>query len=145
MTDVVNVEELAAALFGDIRLLIHAARVARDLGDTSAAEVAALTSLKRAGESTSSGLARVEGISPQAMGVTVAALEARGLIARHQDPDDGRRVLLTLTEAGREVLAARNSSFAAAMTRALAQGFTEAELRTLRDAAPLLERLAEGF
>jgi homoprotocatechuate degradation regulator HpaR len=32
------------------------------------------------------------------------ALEERGLIARHKDKDDGRRVLLTLTAAGQAVI-----------------------------------------
>ena len=32
------------------------------------------------------------------------ALEERGLIARHKDKDDGRRVLLTLTPAGQAVI-----------------------------------------
>jgi DNA-binding MarR family transcriptional regulator len=43
------------------------------------------------------------------MGATLGGLESHGLIARHADPDDGRRILLSLTEAGRRALRNRRS------------------------------------
>ena len=49
-------------------------------------ETSALSRLDRGGPMTSSDLARQDRISPQSMGVTVAALEQRGLIARDRDP-----------------------------------------------------------
>ncbi len=77
------------------------------------------------------------------MGATVAALEARGLVERQPDPHDGRRAVISVTEEGRQVLRDRRNAHTALLARALADGFTRAELDLLAGAAPLLERLAE--
>jgi DNA-binding MarR family transcriptional regulator len=132
-------------LLDSIRLFIAAARTARPQGELSASEIAALINIRRAVETTSGALARVAGISPQAMGATIAALEARGLIERTKDTVDGRRILLRLTEAGAEVMDARRDARAAAIARELTTRFDADELATLRAAAPLLARLAEGL
>lgn len=145
MGDEVDAEELAAALFVSLRQLVANARKSRAVGDLSAAETSALVSLKRAGVTTSAALARVEQITPQAMGATLAALESRGLIERGPDPDDGRRILLSLTGAGLDVMVARRTERTSAVARTMDERFSPAELRILRDAAPLLERLAEDF
>ncbi|MCL2516032.1 MAG: MarR family transcriptional regulator [Microbacteriaceae bacterium] len=132
---------LAAELLGSIRLFITAVRKAKPEGELSAAEISALLHIKRAGETTSAAVARLEGISPQAMGTTIAALEARGLIEREKDADDGRRILLRPTAAGFDVLDARRDARTAKFAARLASDFTAAERATLRAAAPLLERL----
>jgi DNA-binding MarR family transcriptional regulator len=76
------------------------------------------------------------------MSTTLAGLEARGLVVRAGDPADGRRVLMSGTEAGRQLLVDRRGVKAARMAHALATGFTPAEQRQLADVTPLLERLA---
>jgi DNA-binding MarR family transcriptional regulator len=113
-------------------------------GDLTLPETAALARLDRGGPSTASALAREEQISPQSMGTTLAGLEARGLVARAPDPDDGRRVVLSLSGAGRQALRDRRAARTEQLARALAENFTEAELEQLDTAAPLLERLAES-
>ncbi|GAA4176973.1 MarR family winged helix-turn-helix transcriptional regulator [Gryllotalpicola koreensis] len=145
MTDAQDTEELAGSLLESIRLFIAAARTARPQGELSASEIAALIHIRRAVETTSGALARLAGISPQAMGATIAALEARGLIEREKDTGDARRILLRLTDAGREVMDARRDARAAAIARELGRRFDAAEIETLRAAAPLLARLAEGL
>ena len=90
------------------------------------------------GPATSSALAKLEQISPQSMGATLAALEARGLIERTPDPVDGRRIVMSLTDAGLQVLRQRRSARAEQLARALSAGFTEAEVAQLVAAAPLL-------
>ena len=77
------------------------------------------------------------------MGATLAGLEARGLIERHPDPLDGRRVVLSVTAAGQEVLRSRRNARTEQLARALTNGFTPTELNQLMAAAPLLERLAQ--
>jgi len=62
-----------------------------------------------AGPTTATALAKQEQISPQSMGETLAILEQRGLIARVPDPDDGRRVILSLTDAGRAAVHAQSA------------------------------------
>jgi DNA-binding MarR family transcriptional regulator len=108
-------------------------------------ESAALARLDRGGPSSAAALSREEQISPQSMGATLSALEVRGLIERAPDPDDGRRVVLSLSDAGRSALTDRRAARTGQLARALADNFTEAELERLADAAPLLERLAEGI
>jgi DNA-binding MarR family transcriptional regulator len=79
------------------------------------------------------------------MGATFAALEARGLVVRHTDPEDGRRAVLSVTEAGQQVLRDKRSARVAQLAQALSSAFTPAELSQLRAAAPLLERLAHNI
>jgi DNA-binding MarR family transcriptional regulator len=97
------------------------------------------------GPATSSELAKREQIRPQSMGATLGALQSRGLIERHPDPADGRRVLLSVTDEGRAVLRTRRDARAAAVAEALRQGFTRTELKQLMAAAPLIERLSQSI
>ena len=66
-------------------------------------------------------------------------------MARSPDPDDGRRVVLSVTGSGQQVLRDKRSARAEQLAQALAAGFTPAELAQLRAAAPLLERLAQSI
>ena len=138
-----DVTEVAAALRVSVGLLLRRMRQVRPDGELSLPETSALSRLDRTGPATSSTLAKLDQISPQSMGATLAGLEARGLVQRHPDPEDGRRAVLSLTEAGQQVLRDKRSARVAQLAQALSNGFTPAELRQLRAAAPLLERLAQ--
>ena len=138
-----DVTEVAAALRVSIGLLLRRMRQVRPDGELSLPETSALARLDRTGPATSSTLAKLDQISPQSMGATLAGLEARGLVQRQPDPEDGRRAVLSLTEAGEQVLRDKRSARVAQLAQALSNGFTPAELRQLRAAAPLLERLAQ--
>src|ERR1039458_5380822 len=85
-----DVTEVAAALRVSIGLLLRRLRQARPAGELSLPETSALAPLDRSGPATSSALAKLEQISPQSMGATLAALEAHGLVERRPDPEDGR-------------------------------------------------------
>ncbi len=141
-----DVVDVAAALRDSIGLLrrrLRQVKAERGDGGITLPESAALVRLDRGGPVTSSALARQEQISPQSMGATLAGLEARGLVEREPDPHDGRRAVISITEAGRQVLRDRRGKHTELLAQALATGFSPAELDTLRTAAPLLERLAE--
>jgi len=142
VTGDLDVGEVAAALRANIGLLLRRIRQVPAAGELTLPENSALTRLDRAGPATASALARLEQISPQAMGETLGALERRGLVARARDPEDGRRIVLSLTEAGRQVLRDRRNARTEQLAQALSAGFTKAELGQLMAAAPLLERLA---
>jgi DNA-binding MarR family transcriptional regulator len=79
------------------------------------------------------------------MGATLAALEARGLIGRAPDPDDGRRAVMSITDAGLELLRSRRAAKVQQLARALSTDFTPAEVNQLAAVAPLLERLAQSI
>ena len=109
-------------------------------------ERTALSCLDRSGPTTSSELAREVQITAQAMGATLSALRASGLIERRPDPDDGRRVVLTVTEAGLQALKNKRNDRTELIAQALTSGaFTPTELEQLTAAAPLLERLAQNI
>jgi DNA-binding MarR family transcriptional regulator len=139
------VDDVAAALQVSIGLLLRRLRQVRVAGDLTLAETSALARLDREGPTTSAALARQEQVSPQSMGATLGALQERGLIERRPDPADGRRVLLSVTDAGRRVLHHKRTARTEQLARALSSGFTPAELRTLMAAAPLIERLATSI
>jgi DNA-binding MarR family transcriptional regulator len=137
-----DVDRIAGALFVSVGLLRRRLRQQEVVGDISFPETAAMARLDRGGPATSAELARQEQISPQSMGATLGALQDRGLIARSADPDDGRRVVLTLTDGGKRVLGNRRRARVEQLASGLA-GFTADELDVLQSAAPLIERLAQ--
>lgn len=137
-----DVDEVAAALRIAVGMLVRKLRQTQPAGDLTLSETSALSRLDRGGPATSSDLAKLEGISPQSMGATIAALEQRGLIVRQRDPADGRRIVLSVSETGRQVVNDRRSARTARIATALRGGFTDAEIGQLLAAAPLLERLA---
>jgi len=145
MADELDVRDVAAALRVSMGLLLRRLRQVGVPGELTVPETSALARLDRNGPATSSELARVEQISPQSMGATLSALEARGLVTRDPDARDGRRILLSVTDAGRQLLRDKRDARTEHLARALAVGFTREELEQLMTAAPLLERLAQGI
>jgi len=139
-----DVDQVARALFVNVGLLRRRLRAAGAPGEMTFSEIAALARLERGGPATSAELARLEQISPQAMGATLAGLEERGLVARSADPSDGRRVVMSVTGAGLDVVRKRRDVRVDQITAALGD-FTRTELRQLLAAAPLIERLAHSL
>ena len=145
MIQELDVTDVAGALRASIGLLLRRLRQVQAEGELTLPESAALTRLDRGGPSTASALARLEQISPQSMGATLGALEARGLVERRSDPRDRRRVVLSVTDSGRRVLQDKRNARTERLAKALSAGFTPSELRQLEAAAPLLERLAQSI
>lgn len=137
-----DVGSVAEAVLSSVALLARKARQVPVEGELTLAERAAMSRLSQAGPGTSAELARAEQISPQSMGVTLSALESRGLIRRGHDPQDGRRVVFSFTEAGLQLQKNSRSARSEMLARALAKSFTKVEIQQLEAAAPLLERLA---
>jgi DNA-binding MarR family transcriptional regulator len=140
-----KVERVAGALHVSIGLLVRRLRQAQAEGELTMPETSALSRLDRGGPMTATALAKLEQISPQSMGATLGALESRGLVARRTDPDDGRRVVISVTKAGLKSLRNRRNAKAEQMARALSAGFTRAEVEHLMAAVPLIERLAQSL
>jgi DNA-binding MarR family transcriptional regulator len=137
-----NLGTVANELRVSIGLLIRRLRHAQAAGELSLPETTALARLDRGGPMTSSALARLEQISAQSMGATVAGLEARGLVRRSADPRDGRQFVISPTKAGMRALWNRRNARTELIARALDGEFTREEIRRLAAAAPLIERLA---
>ncbi|MEV0409034.1 MarR family transcriptional regulator [Actinoallomurus sp. NPDC050550] len=145
MTDKPDAHQISEALLAGITMLVRRVRQVQVDDELSLHENSALKRLNRAGPATPSALARLEQITPQSMGRTVAGLEARGLIERRPDAQDGRRVVLSLTEAGRQALLTRRNTRIETIAAALSSDFTGPEQEQLMAAARLIERLAEGL
>ncbi|UOZ03083.1 MarR family winged helix-turn-helix transcriptional regulator [Amycolatopsis sp. WQ 127309] len=136
--------EVAAVLLASVSVLVRRVRQVPAEGGLTMPERSALALLDRSGPTTSSALAREAQITAQAMGATLGALRERGLVERRPDPDDGRRVVLLVTDAGRQALRDKRNARAELIARALTGGeFTPAELARLAATAPLLDRLAQ--
>jgi len=140
-----DVQDIAAALRVSIGLLVRRLRQVQPDGEITLPETSALARLDRGGPATPSELARLERISPQSVGATIAALEARGLVERRADPGDGRRAVISLTDAGSQMLRHRRNARTEKLAAALSAGFSPSELNQLKAAAPLIERLAQSF
>jgi DNA-binding MarR family transcriptional regulator len=140
-----DIDKVAGALRVSIGLLVRRLRQLKASGELTLPEISALARLDRGGPTTSGALAKLEQISPQSMGATIGSLEARGLVERRADPEDGRRSVLSATARGLRSLQDRRDAGTRAMAHALTGGFTQSELDQLLAVAPLIERLAQSI
>ena len=133
-------------LASDLRVVIGrlVRRLRAEHRDVSLAQLTVLGRLDRDGLSGISAIAAAERVRPQSVASTVVALEEAGLVTRRPDPGDGRRVVIELTPAGREALAADRRRREGWLSDAIARDLTAAERRVLAEAAALLRRLADG-
>ncbi|WP_328315698.1 MarR family winged helix-turn-helix transcriptional regulator [Streptomyces sp. NBC_00388] len=146
MNDDLDPSGVATALLASLGVLLRRVRQVPTGGGLTMPERTALSRLERSGPTTSSALAREVQITAQAMGATLGALRDRGLVERRPDPNDGRRVVLTVTDAGLQALKNKRNARAELLAQALTSGtFTPAELKQLATAAALLERLAQNI
>jgi DNA-binding MarR family transcriptional regulator len=110
----------------------HLDNLLRPAGLT-ALQYTALTVLERHPDLSSAQLARNSFVTAQSMADMIMALEGRGLIERHRDQADRRRLVVALTAAGRELLELHRDQVAALETRMLA-GLARDEVSCLRNA-----------
>ncbi|MGZ4274819.1 MAG: MarR family winged helix-turn-helix transcriptional regulator, partial [Solirubrobacteraceae bacterium] len=103
---------------------------------------AVLGRLDRDGPQGTSDLALAERVRPQSMAQTLGDLEADDLIARRRDPDDGRRVLIELSEAGREALEQDRRHREGWLARSIDEELSDDEQEVLAQAVELLQRLS---
>ncbi|WP_329138580.1 MarR family transcriptional regulator [Streptomyces sp. NBC_01476] len=146
MDDHLDPGTIAASLLVGVGALLRRVRQVPTDGGLTMPERTALSHLARSGPTTSSALAREVQITAQAMGATLSTLRDRGLVERRPDPDDGRRVVLTVSDAGQQALKDKRNARTELIAQALTGGaFTPAELEQLAAAGPLLERLAQNI
>ena len=132
---------IAAELRAALGPLVRRLRQVRPGDELTLSQTSALVRLDREGPATASELAAGEGIRPQSMCTIVNRLEERGLVDRAQDPADGRRIVVSLTEAGRDGLTGARAERARRLTAAITEELSEDEQRLLAAAVPLLERI----
>jgi len=132
---------LALALRGFSSKLKRRLREQADVGDLTSSQTAVVIRLDSDGPTTTSGLARAEGMKPQSMGAVIAALEAAGLVIGAPDPADGRQTLLSLTDHCRRWLAEGRAARQDWLSRTIDARLSQREQDQLAAALPLLQRL----
>jgi DNA-binding MarR family transcriptional regulator len=140
MGSAVNVTPLASELRVVLGRLLRRLRTEHRVPLTQAA---VLGRLDREGSQSIGDLAAAEQVRPQSMSQTLGELEADGLIQRLPDVRDGRRILVALTDRGRETLAQDRALREGWLAGTLEEHFTDPELRVLEEAVALLRRLSE--
>jgi DNA-binding MarR family transcriptional regulator len=135
---------LASSLRVSVMRLARRLRSEREPSDDlSASQLAVLGTLWRNGQMSIGELAAAEKVQPPSMTRTVNWLVERGLIVRATRPDDKRIVVVGLTDIAVDVLEESRRRKEAWLNRMLAE-LTPEERKTLREAAPILERLSHA-
>ena len=137
----------ARLLAGELRVVLgqlkRRVRERTNKGDLTLSQMAVLGQLDREGPATVTALAHAEGVRPQSMGATVAALEEAGFVTGAADPADGRQTLLTLTEPGRAWIKASRAAREDWLSGAIRSHLSTSEQDVLARAIELLKRLVE--
>jgi DNA-binding MarR family transcriptional regulator len=128
---------VATAIDGLVALAIRGGP--RDISLTAAATLA---TLERGGPCRLTDLAEIEGVAQPSMSTLVTSLERSGLAERRPSPDDGRVVLVTLTPAGADYLAARRRARAGRLAELIAM-LPAGEAAALAAAVPAMTRLRD--
>ena len=134
-------EQTAEQLRVVIGAFVRRLRVESAAQPYTAAQIAVLHQLDEAGPMITADLARAELIKPQTMGSLVAELEADGLVARRDDSSDGRRRLVSLTAAGKRLLADGRKARQTWLAHAVELHLDAAEQRALVEAMQLVRKL----
>lgn len=134
-------------LAGELRVVMsklkRRLREQADAGDFTDAQKSVLLRLDRDGPATVSMLARAEGVRPQSMRMTVAALEAAGAVSGKPDPNDGRQTFLSLTPSFLKIIKTGRAAREDWLFRALQAQLTPREHEQLAAAVRLLSKLAD--
>jgi DNA-binding MarR family transcriptional regulator len=133
---------------GELRVVVgKLMRKLREQGpqqqDLSWSQIAALKRLETDGPMTVTALAKAEGVRPQSMGATVAALQAVGLVAGEPHPTDGRQTILQLTPAFRKWIKVRRAAREDWLSHAIEARLSASEQAKLVACIGLLKRLVD--
>src|SRR5688572_22463370 len=129
-----------ATAVGRLRGVLRDARW--QVTDLAITQVAIMRYLEKEGPATASDLAAAEHVSPQAVAQQLKGLKERGYVRAEQDATDRRKTLISLTDAGNELLAALLETREAWLARAIESTVRPEELADLDRAIDVLERLA---
>ena len=139
-----DLSELSRTVREGVGRLSWRMRAERERSGPSPLVLAVLSRLYRAGTHTPKALAEAEKIHPQSLTRVLAALDRDGLIARRRDPEDGRQVLVDVTERGLATLRAYSEQRERWLAAAMAKTLTETEQDLLGMAAKLMMRVADS-
>jgi DNA-binding MarR family transcriptional regulator len=125
-----------------IGLLVRRVRAEAASHELSLTEATVMARLAKDGPATTADLARAEGMKPQSMGTTIAALEEMGMVERKPHPTDGRQVNIELTGKGAAVRESAKDAKRIWLAQAIAQ-LDKQEQATLFAAGEIIKRLVK--
>jgi DNA-binding MarR family transcriptional regulator len=103
----------------------------------------ALALLVKEGPRTLSELSEHERVKPPSMNQTVNALVELGYVERHDDPADGRKVILAATTSGRALIEETRRRFHAWLQAQLVE-LSDQDRETLSRAAAIIQKMADS-
>ncbi|MBD3008555.1 MarR family winged helix-turn-helix transcriptional regulator [Streptomyces sp. 5-10] len=136
-------EHLAVDLAGVVTQLMRRMRAASSQGALTPSQRAVLSRLSNDGPATTAALARAELVRPQSMRMILAALEEQELVERAPHPTDGRQVVFSSTERGRQAITSVRQAKQSWLLDAIDTRLDAEERRTLAEATDLLKRLVQ--
>jgi len=136
--------QLAALLRRSVARLARRLRAGEPPAGLTHARLSVLRWLHRRGAMTAGQIAAADSLQPQSITRLLTALEQDGLIVRHGDEQDRRRILVSLTEEGKSVLRADVRHRDAWLAAALKENLSSEECAILIQASELLDRLADA-
>jgi DNA-binding MarR family transcriptional regulator len=137
-----NLEAEVIDLLQAVGLLVRRVRAAAASNELSLTESVVMARLAKDGPATTADLARAEGMKPQSMGTTIAALEVMGMVERKPHPTDGRQVNIALTARGAAVRATAKDAKRSWLVQAISQ-LDKHDQETLFAAGEIIKRLVE--
>jgi DNA-binding MarR family transcriptional regulator len=136
-----TLDTLAAALTADLERIVGLFRSLSPASGLSMTATATLADLERLGPQRLTLLAARESVSQPAMTQLISRLEESGLVRREASPEDGRVVLVVITDDGRATLARRRAARTQRLTSIIAQ-LSPDQRAALASALPGLDALA---
>jgi DNA-binding MarR family transcriptional regulator len=133
---------LASDLSLAVMRLARQLRFRRPQSPVSLSQLSALATLAKEGPMTPGALAIRERVRPPSMTRVIASLADLGFVDRTAHPDDGRQVLVSVSEAGADLLETERRASREWLAQRLAT-LTDADRNTLRTAADLMLALVE--
>lgn len=134
-------DAFAAALAADLERIVGLLRSLSPASGLSMTAAATLASVERFGPQRLTVLAGREGVTQPAMTQLISRLEDAGLVRREASPEDGRVVLVVITDEGRATLARRRAGRTERLAGILAQLGPD-HRDALASALPALDALA---
>jgi DNA-binding MarR family transcriptional regulator len=113
-------------------------------GDLTQSQLSVLGYLDRKGPATVTTLAHDQGVRPQSMGATIAALDATGFVRGAPDPADGRQTIISLTETCRKLVRDGRAARQDWLLRGIQTRLSAREQEDLAGALTLLNRIVDS-
>ena len=136
-----TLDALADALATDLERILGLFRSLSPASGLSMTSAATLAGIERLGPQRLTLLAAREGVTQPAMTQLISRLEEAGLVRREPSPQDGRVVLVAITDEGRATLARRRDARKERLAHIIAQ-LSPDHRAALAIALPALDALA---